>query len=145
MASGQPTSICHQQPAAACSTLQVPLSQEELEGQAKVDKLALGVAGGFNPDAAKHRVEEKYFLAVVPQQLRIPLPCPDLPELVLNAVEAVQVCTFHVCKFCNGLQASSAACSFCTAAGSFEAASVCLRVYLDKVKSSEQLPVLEAV
>ena len=84
---------------AACGTLQVPLSQEELEGQAKVDKLALGVAGGFNPDTANHRVEEKYFLAVVPQQLRIPLLCPDLPELVLNAVEAVQVCTFHVCKF----------------------------------------------
>ena len=32
---------------ACCCTLQVPLSQEELEGQAKVDKLALGVAGGF--------------------------------------------------------------------------------------------------
>ena len=80
---------------ACCCTLQVPLSQEELEGQAKVDKLALGVAGGFNPDAAKHRVEERYFLAVVPNQLRIPLPCPDLPELVLNAVEAVQVCTVH--------------------------------------------------
>ena len=104
----------------AC-TLQVPLSREELEGQAKVDKLALGVAGGFNPDAANHRVEERYFLAVLPNQLRIPLPCSDLPELVLNAVEAVQVRTIH---FCNGLQAANAACSSCIAAGVLEAASV---------------------
>ena len=87
-----------------------------------MDKLALGVAGGFNPDAPKHRVEERYFLAVVPNQLRIPLPCPDLPELVLTAVEAVQVCTIH---FCNGLQPCNAACSSCIAAGNVEAACVC--------------------
>lgn len=88
-----------------------------------MDKLALGVAGGFNPDAAKYRLEERYFLAVVPQQLRIPLPCPDLPELVLSAVEAVQVCSIHCSK---GLQAGNAACSSWIEAGIIEAASVCL-------------------
>lgn len=36
-------------------------------------------------------IERETALVVLPSQLRIPLPCPELPEAVLNSITAVQV------------------------------------------------------
>lgn len=35
---------------------------------------------------------------VLPSQQRIPLPCPELPELVLNSITAIQACTWNPCR-----------------------------------------------
>ncbi len=74
------------------STAQVPLSEEELGKASEApDKLAIGVEGGFQVDAKKYRVEKEYALALMPARLRVELPCPELPELVLRAITSVQV------------------------------------------------------
>ena len=44
-------------------------------------------------DAAKHKIEKESALVVMPGRQRVPLPCPELPELVLNAIDAVVVST----------------------------------------------------
>ncbi|KAK9828649.1 hypothetical protein WJX72_001313 [[Myrmecia] bisecta] len=68
----------------------VPLSEEE---RAKVDarpeKLAIGGDGGFQAEPDKFRIEKQQALVVYPQGLRVQLPCPELPELVLNAINAI--------------------------------------------------------
>ena len=53
------------------------------------DKMAVGGQGGFQVDR-EWDVEKEAALVVLPSQQRIPLPCPELPELVLNAITAVQ-------------------------------------------------------
>lgn len=42
-------------------------------------------------DADQWRVDKVAELVVLPERIAVPLPCPDLPELVLAAVAAVQV------------------------------------------------------
>ncbi len=42
-------------------------------------------------DAAKHKIEKESALVVMPGRQRVPLPCPELPELVLSAIDAVVV------------------------------------------------------
>ena len=81
-------------PARPLLPAQLPLSQEEVEQQAAapVDKLALGGAGGFSLGGpSKHRIEKTRALVVLPGGRRVPLPCPDLPEMVLQVIEAVVV------------------------------------------------------
>ena len=67
---------------------QVPRS--EVGQQPKPDKLAIGVEGGFDA-AVTHRVEKDYALVLMPARLRVPLPCAELPQLVLDAIASVQV------------------------------------------------------
>jgi ubiquitin carboxyl-terminal hydrolase 5/13 len=73
----------------------IPLSPEELQAQeaaAAPEKMNLGGEGGFLLGAApKHRIEKEAALVVLPGRERVPLPCPDLPELVLGVVDAVMV------------------------------------------------------
>lgn len=38
-----------------------------------------------------HKIEKKNAVVIMPAGLRIPLPCPQLPELVLNAVNTIVV------------------------------------------------------
>lgn len=69
----------------------VPLSEEEQAASAaKPDRMAIGVEGGFNVDAKKYKVETDWALVLMPARLRVPLPCPELPELVLGCIKAVQ-------------------------------------------------------
>ena len=88
--------------------LQVPLSQEkQLEKKARPDKLALGGDGGFQLEEDKYEVEKTQALTVLPEGVEIPLPCPELPEIVLSAIKGVMVgyciplqrvsCTPHCC------------------------------------------------
>jgi len=71
--------------------LQVPLSEaERQEAEAKPERMAIGVEGGFQVDAKQYRLETEEALVLMPARLRIPLPCPDLPELVLSCIRAVQ-------------------------------------------------------
>lgn len=58
--------------------------EKEMEPEKKIARLAIGVEGGFNPDANKKRYEYEEFNSVVvlPNFDVIPLPNPDLPELV---------------------------------------------------------------
>lgn len=85
------------------TTLQVPLTAEERsEREAaaaanKPNKLALGTEGGFSVDAQRDYTIEKTASLVVLQggrdstRLTVALPCPELPELVLTAITALQV------------------------------------------------------
>ena len=73
----------------------MPLSQEKQEqNQARPDKLALGGDGGFKLEEDKYDVEKGQALTVLPQGLDIPLPCPELPEMVLNAIKGIMVHRF---------------------------------------------------
>ncbi|KAG1658938.1 hypothetical protein FOA52_007130 [Chlamydomonas sp. UWO 241] len=69
----------------------VPLSEEELAAQQVApDKMALGGEGGFSLGAQpKHKIEKDLAVVVMPGGLRVPLPCADLPELVLQVVDAI--------------------------------------------------------
>lgn len=71
----------------------MPLSAEEQQQQAEApDKLALGVQGGFALGGPpKHRIEKERALVVFPGRQSVPLPCPDLPEIVLRVIDAVVV------------------------------------------------------
>lgn len=55
-----------------------------MEPEKKIARLAIGVEGGFNPDANKKRYEyeEHNSVVVLPDFDVIPLPNTDLPELV---------------------------------------------------------------
>eukprot|EP00878_Enallax_costatus_P013451 GHUV01014066.1.p1 GENE.GHUV01014066.1~~GHUV01014066.1.p1 ORF type:complete len:175 (+),score=35.05 GHUV01014066.1:307-831(+) len=87
----------------------VPLSEEDKAAIAaaseadKPTKLALGTDGGFSTDTQKDYTLDKTASVVVVQgagqpRLTVPLPCADLPELVLNVITAIQVCigAFHM-------------------------------------------------
>ena len=70
----------------------MPLSQEkQLEKQARPDKLAIGGDGGFQLDEDKYEVEKSQALTVLPEGTEIPLPCPELPEIILSAIKGVMV------------------------------------------------------
>lgn len=44
-------------------------------------------------DSPDHRIEKESALVLVPGRQRVPLPCADLPEIVLQAITAVMVRT----------------------------------------------------
>jgi hypothetical protein len=85
---------------------QVPLTEAEKAERAaaaasKPNKLALGTEGGFALESQKDYTLDKSATLVVIQglgqpRLQVPLPCPDLPELVLNVITAIQVGTHIV-------------------------------------------------
>jgi len=80
---------------------QVPLTEAEKAERAaaaanKPNKLALGTEGGFALENQKDYTLDKTASLVVLQgagqpRLEVPLPCPDLPELVLTVITAIQV------------------------------------------------------
>ncbi len=94
---------------------QVPLSQEkQAQNSARPDKLAIGGEGGFQLEEDMYDIEKSQALTVLPEGLEISLPCPDLPELVLNAIKGVMVraltssfiahsCTLRSLNLCLGL------------------------------------------
>lgn len=72
--------------------MQVPLPEDEKAGlEAKPEKLAIGGDGGFQVDADKFAIEKTHSLVVLPEFLRVPFPCADLPEIVNQAIDGVMV------------------------------------------------------
>ena len=54
--------------------------------------MALGGQDGFRVnDADKYKVVEEQSLVIMPHQLELPLPNPELPEIVLSSIAAVTV------------------------------------------------------
>ena len=47
-----------------------------------------------------HKIEKEAALVVMPEGLRIPLPCAQLPELVLNAINTITVSLYYVSFEC---------------------------------------------
>lgn len=68
------------------------LSAEERQKQEQTpEKLAIGGDSGFQVDSPAHSTEKHSELVLLGANIRVPLPCPDLPELIINAVDAIQV------------------------------------------------------
>lgn len=105
---------------------QVPLEEDAAQAVALGDS---GPGGGLQLTlgAPKHRIEKEQALVVVAgpagaaltpaqggvvlgglQCVRVPLPCPDLPELVLSAVAAVTVGGGPLIDHCAGVWAGAA-------------------------------------
>lgn len=63
--------------------------QETFESKPK--RLAIGLEGGFDPDAADKdfKYEDTYSIVILPTGEKFPLPDPNLPELVLQSVESI--------------------------------------------------------
>ena len=77
---------------------QVPLSPEERQKQLQTpEKLAIGGDGGFQVDSPADKTETKSELVLLDANIRIPLPCPDLPELIINVINAIQVTHGRTC------------------------------------------------
>ena len=53
-------------------------------------------------DAEQWRVDKASALVVMPARAAVPLPCPDLPEVVLAAVAAIQVLPSQQRPGCRG-------------------------------------------
>ena len=89
-AGGHGNSYTQHAHAEAC--MQVPLPEEEAAKQAaKPERLAIGGEGGFQTEASKFTLSKAHTLVVLPEMLSVPLSCPDLPELVLGAIQGVMV------------------------------------------------------
>jgi len=68
------------------------MDEEETEEPVAVpNKLAIGVPGGFTEEGKREEFETRYSLAVMPEDILIPLPCTVLPEQVLDSITSVQV------------------------------------------------------
>ncbi|XP_069988102.1 ubiquitin carboxyl-terminal hydrolase 5 [Penaeus vannamei] len=65
--------------------------EKEPEPDKKIARLAIGVEGGFNPDANKKKFEyeDTNSVVILPAFDVIPLPNPDLPELVQQSINGV--------------------------------------------------------
>lgn len=76
--------------------VQVPLSAEEkLKQEQAPEKLAIGGDSGFQVDSASHNIDKHSELILLGSDVKVPFPCPELPELVTNAVSAIQVWYIH--------------------------------------------------
>jgi len=74
--------------------------------EAKPKRLAIGLEGGFDPDASEkdYRVEDNYSIVILPERHVIPLPNPDLPELVLQSVSSLMAAESNESKeTCNNV------------------------------------------
>jgi len=65
--------------------------EKETEPEKKIARLAIGMEGGFNPDAGKkkYEYEEHNSIVVLPDFDKFPLPNPELPELIQQSVEGI--------------------------------------------------------
>jgi hypothetical protein len=59
-------------------------SQNDGHPEKKITRLAIGVEGGFDPDASKKKydIQEKYSIVVLPSHTIIPYPNEKLPSNV---------------------------------------------------------------
>lgn len=73
----------------SCFASQVPVEAEN--EPAAPTKLAIGVKGGFQTEVSKTRIETDSALVVLPSRHSIALPNMDVPQLVLDAIAAVEV------------------------------------------------------
>ena len=72
--------------------VQVPLSAEEKTQQEQApEKLAIGGDSGFQVDSPAYNIDKHSELVLLGSNVKVPLPCPELPEHVINAVDAIQV------------------------------------------------------
>ena len=71
----------------------VPVADDDDDDarEAAPTKLAIGVAGGFNTEGPRTETVKEHALVLMPGREAVPLPCADLPELVIGAVDAVIV------------------------------------------------------
>lgn len=60
----------------------------------KPKRLAIGLEGGFDPDASNKdmKVEDSYTIIVMPQRITIPYPNPDLPEFIRKSADSIITC-----------------------------------------------------
>lgn len=70
---------------------EVPSEQPRDGPEKKITRLAIGVEGGFDPDAGKKKFEyeESYSIVVLPDFISISWPDPQLPEIVNASVKAI--------------------------------------------------------
>lgn len=79
--------------------IQVPLPENEKASlEAKPEKLAIGGDGGFQVNADNFVIEKTHSLVVLPEFLRMPFPCADLPEIVNQAIDGIMVRFIHICS-----------------------------------------------
>lgn len=69
----------------------VPLKEDEVKPEGAPTKLAIGGDDGFQVDKKKYGIDKETALVIMPERTVIPLPCPELPELVLNAIAGIEV------------------------------------------------------
>lgn len=70
----------------------IPLTQQEQTSRdAAPTKMAIGGDHGFQVGQKGYNITKEQFLVLMPEKTMIPLPCPELPELILNAITAIQV------------------------------------------------------
>lgn len=64
--------------------IEIPTDVQTEGPEKKITRLAIGVEGGFDPDANKRKFEHKdhYNIVVFPDAVKIPYPNADLPILV---------------------------------------------------------------
>ncbi|XP_014252821.1 ubiquitin carboxyl-terminal hydrolase 5 [Cimex lectularius] len=68
------------------------IEKETVQGdgpERKVTKLAIGVEGGFDVDKKNVETNEVYKIVVLPKFTEIQWPCDQLPQVVINSVEAI--------------------------------------------------------
>jgi hypothetical protein len=70
---------------------QVPVVEDEADSAKKPEKMAIGGEGGFQVDKPKFSIDKEFALIIMPDRAAIPLPCAELPELVLDVITAIQV------------------------------------------------------
>ncbi|KAL3152058.1 hypothetical protein ABBQ32_001169 [Trebouxia sp. C0010 RCD-2024] len=69
----------------------VPLSAEEKMQQEQTPaKLAIGGDSGFQVDSPAYNIDKHSELVLLGSNVKVPLPCSELPEHVINAVDAIQ-------------------------------------------------------
>lgn len=54
-------------------------------------KLAIGGDSGFQVDSPAYNIDKHSELVLLGSNVKVPLPCSELPEHVINAVDAIQV------------------------------------------------------
>ncbi|KAA6426280.1 MAG: ubiquitin carboxylterminal hydrolase [Trebouxia sp. A1-2] len=69
----------------------VPLSAKERQKHEQTpEKLAIGGDSGFQVDGPARSIDKHSELVLLGDIIRVPLPCLDLPEVIINAVDAIQ-------------------------------------------------------
>lgn len=68
---------------------EIPSEQQGDGPEKKITRLAIGVAGGFTPEAKKYTYDESCEIVILPNYTTIPYPKDDLPEQVKIAVKCL--------------------------------------------------------
>lgn len=59
--------------------------------ETKPKRLAIGLEGGFDPDASDkdYRFEDTFSILIMPSRQSVALPNPELPELILQSIQSI--------------------------------------------------------